>query len=83
MSIGGLDMAEGGFLVKFDGKEAFRCYAVAFDYDERQYIVNDTEKHERGPSPKACLPVGRELLGRKLLVQHQGGKKVVVHVIYT
>lgn len=39
-------MAEGGFLVKFDGKEAFRCYAVAFDYDERQYIVNDTEKHD-------------------------------------
>ncbi len=39
-------MADGGFLVKFDGKEAFRCYAVAFDYDERQYIVNDTEKHE-------------------------------------
>ena len=39
-------MAEGGFLVKFDGKEVVRCYAVAFDYDERQYVVNDTEKHE-------------------------------------
>jgi hypothetical protein len=24
-------MAEGGFLVKFDGKEVARCYAVAFD----------------------------------------------------
>jgi hypothetical protein len=24
-------MAEGGFLVKFDGKEIIRCYAVAFD----------------------------------------------------
>ena len=39
-------MAGGGFLVKFDGKEVVRCYAVAFDYDERQYVINDTEKHE-------------------------------------
>jgi len=37
-------MAEGGFLVKFDGKEVARCYAVAFDYDERQYTINETEK---------------------------------------
>ena len=39
-------MAEGGFLVKFDGKKAIRCYAVAFDYDEWQYVINDKEKHE-------------------------------------
>lgn len=39
-------MAEGGFLVKFDGKEAARCYAVAFDYDEWQYTINNTEKRE-------------------------------------
>jgi hypothetical protein len=39
-------MAEGGFLIKFDGKEIIRCYAVAFDYDERQCIINDTEKRE-------------------------------------
>jgi hypothetical protein len=39
-------MAEGGFLLKFDGKEVARCYAVAFDYDERQYTINDTEKRE-------------------------------------
>ncbi len=39
-------MAEGGFLVKFDGKEVTRCYAVAFDYDDRQYIINGTEKKE-------------------------------------
>jgi hypothetical protein len=37
-------MAEGGFLVKFDGKEILRCYAVAFDYDEWQYTVNNMEK---------------------------------------
>lgn len=36
-------MAEGGFLVKFNGKEVTRCYAVAFDYDEWQYIINNTE----------------------------------------
>lgn len=39
-------MANGGFLVKFDGKEIERCYAVSFDYDERQYTINDTEKKE-------------------------------------
>ena len=37
-------MAEGGFLVKFDGKEAERCYSVSFDYDDWQYVVNGTEK---------------------------------------
>ncbi len=39
-------MAEGGFLVKFDGKEVTRCYTVAFDYDEWQYTINETEKKE-------------------------------------
>ena len=39
-------MAEGGFLVKFDGKEVTRCFAVAFDYDEWQYTINETEKKE-------------------------------------
>ena len=39
-------MPKGGFLLKFDGKEGVRCYAVAFDYDEWQYVINDTEKHE-------------------------------------
>ena len=50
-------MADGGFLVKFDGKEVSRCYAVAFDYDERQYIVNDTEKHELPAVKKICIEV--------------------------
>ncbi|MDD4980925.1 MAG: hypothetical protein PHC54_06650 [Candidatus Omnitrophica bacterium] len=36
-------MAEGGFLVKFDGKEVARCFAVAFDYDLWEYTVNNTE----------------------------------------
>ena len=45
-------MAECGFLVKFDGKEIERCYAVAFDYDDWQYTINGTEKKE--------LPVGVE-----------------------
>ena len=39
-------MADGGFVVKFDGKKAERCFAVAFDYDEWQYTVNETEKKE-------------------------------------
>lgn len=39
-------MADGGFLIKFNGKEVERCYAVAFDYDEWKYTVNDTETKE-------------------------------------
>jgi hypothetical protein len=39
-------MADGGFVVKSDGKEATRCFAVAFDYDEWQYTINDTIKKE-------------------------------------
>lgn len=39
-------MAGGGFLVKFDGKEAARCYAVSFDYDEWEYVVNGKDKRD-------------------------------------
>jgi len=45
-------MAEGGFLVKFDGKEVERCFAVSFDYDDWQYTINNKEKKE--------LPAGVE-----------------------
>ena len=37
-------MAEGGFLIKFDGKEVGRCFAVSFDYDEGTYIVNEKKE---------------------------------------
>ena len=36
-------MAEGGFLVKLGAKKV-RCYAVAFDYDEWSYAVNNQAK---------------------------------------
>ncbi len=39
-------MAEGGFLVKFDGKEVERCYSVSFDYDDWQYTINGKDKKE-------------------------------------
>lgn len=39
-------MANGGFRVSFDGKEADHCYAVAFDYDEWQYMVDGVEKKD-------------------------------------
>ena len=41
-------MAEGGFVVKFDAKKAKpkRCYAVAFDYDDRSYTINNQKKKE-------------------------------------
>jgi len=44
--LGGFTMADGGFLVKFNGKEVERCYAVAFDYDEWQYMINGLEKKD-------------------------------------
>jgi len=37
-------MPDGGFRIKFDGKEAERCYSVKFDYDEWVYLVNEKEK---------------------------------------
>ena len=39
-------MPDGGFLVKFDAKKTKvkRCYAVAFDYDDGSYTVNNQEK---------------------------------------
>ncbi len=41
-------MAEGGFVIKFDSKKTKRrrCYAVAFDYDDRSYTVNNQKKKE-------------------------------------
>ncbi len=39
-------MPDGGFLVKFDGKKAWRCYAVAFDYDDGSYAINNQKKKE-------------------------------------
>ena len=47
-------MAEGGFLIKFDGKKvkSQRGYAVAFDYDEWSYAVNN--------EPKKKIPKGTE-----------------------
>ena len=44
-------MADGGFLVKFDGKAALRCYAISFDYNEWQYIANN-DKPKELPSVK-------------------------------
>ena len=44
-------MADGGFLVKFDGKVALRCYSISFDYDEWQYTVNN-DKPKELPSVK-------------------------------
>ena len=43
-------MAEGGFVIKFDGKESERCFSVSFDYDVYEYAVN-------GADPKP-LPEG-------------------------
>ena len=46
-------MADGGFLIKFDGKEITRCYAVAFDYDLREYTINNKETKKLPPDVQA------------------------------
>ena len=45
-------MPEGGFLLKFNGREIARCHTVAFDYDQWQYTINNTEKKELPPEVK-------------------------------
>ena len=39
-------MPEGGFLVKFDGKEVFRCWKVSFEYDTFTYQIKTEEPKE-------------------------------------
>ena len=39
-------MADGGFIVKFGKKKLQRCYAVAFDYDEWSYTINNNKKQD-------------------------------------
>jgi len=51
-------MANGGFLVKFDGKDDVRCYAISFDYDGWRYIVNEQEKH---PLPRGVKNISVEV----------------------
>ena len=53
----GEDMPDGGFLEKINGKKVARCYAVAFDYDERQYTINGTEKKELPVVKKITIEV--------------------------
>jgi len=36
-------MADGGFLIRFDGKEADRCCEVTFGYDAWEYTTNAGE----------------------------------------
>jgi len=50
-------MAEGGFLVKFDGKKVARCFAVAFDYDDWQYTINEKEKRKLPRVKKISIEV--------------------------
>lgn len=51
-------MAEGGFLVKFDGKKAFRCWGVSIDYDTWSYRANaEAEKPLPGKLKKVEIVV--------------------------
>jgi hypothetical protein len=53
-------MAEGGFLMKFDGKEAKRGYAVPFDCDAWNFTL---KKDDPRPIPKGVKEI-TVLVGR-------------------
>ncbi len=50
-------MANGGFLVKFSRKKAIRCYAIAFDYDEGWYKINNKKKKKLPNVKKISIEV--------------------------
>jgi hypothetical protein len=52
-------MADGGFVIKFDGKKAERCYRVTFDYDEGTYAINDGE-------PRSLPKELKEIMARRV-----------------
>ena len=51
-------MADGGFLIKFDGKKAARCYKIAFSYDDWTYTTNFDEPK---PLPNKLKEVSIEI----------------------
>ncbi len=51
-------MADGGFLVKFGGRKVVRCYAAAFDYDDRSYVINNQKKKKM---PKGTKKITLEI----------------------
>lgn len=52
-------MPNGGFLVKFNGKEKCRCYAIALDYDKWTYTVNNKDIKEL-PSDTESITIEAE-----------------------
>jgi len=55
-------MADGGFLVKFEGEkpEQFHCYAVSLDYDKWKCVVNNREKRGIPPGTNKITVVVEE-----------------------
>ena len=45
-------MANGGYLIRFDGKDKDRCYSCKFDYDECYYEINDKTQKPLPPKLK-------------------------------
>ena len=58
-----MSMDDGGFLVKFDGKKVKRCYAVAFDYDDGSYTINN-QKRKKMPKGIKKITIEIEQQGR-------------------
>lgn len=51
-------MPDGGFVIKFDGVEAERCFACSFDYDVYEYVVNGKDVK---PLPEGIRKIEIEL----------------------
>lgn len=58
-------MADGGFLIKFNGKEVARCYKIAFSHDEWTYTTNFDK-------PK---PLPDKLRSIEVLIEKGGGNE--------
>jgi len=53
-------MPNQGFLIKFDGKDAERCFVCKFDYDDYSYEINNKTKK---PIPPGTTKIELELEG--------------------
>jgi len=54
-------MPNQGFLIKFDGKDAERCFVCKFDYDDYSYEINNKTKK---PIPPGTTKIDLEVANK-------------------
>ena len=56
-------MAEGGFLLKFNGEDVAHCYSINMDYDDWKYQINNDETNQL---PKDLRSIVIEVEGNRV-----------------